>query len=57
MVAQIAPEYFTAVKDIKRQREGRMKEVVMMASQGRTRDALEVLDQNKKINFYRNCGA
>jgi len=53
-VAQIAPEYSTAVNDIKRQREGWMKEVVMMAAQGRTGEALEALDQNKKINFYQS---
>ena len=53
-VVQIAPDFSTSVNDIKRQREGWMKEVVMMAAQGRTGEALEALDQNKKINFYQN---
>ena len=31
-----------------------MREVVTMAAQGHTGEALEALEQNKKINFYQN---
>ena len=53
-VAKIAPQYSTAIEDIKRQREDWMKETVMLAAQGRTGEALEVLQQKEKINFYQN---
>jgi len=53
-VAQIAPQYSTAVEDIKRQREDWMKEVVKDAAQGKTGEALEKLDQKGKINIYQN---
>jgi len=53
-VAKIDLNYSTLVKDIVRQREEWMREVVTLAAQGRTGDALEALDQNKKINFYQN---
>jgi len=53
-VAQIAPQYSTAVEDIKRQREDWMKETVKLAAQGKTNEALEALDQKGKINFYQN---
>ncbi len=53
-VAKIAPEYSTVIEDIKRQREGWMKEVVKEAAQGRTGEALEVLEQHNKVNIYQN---
>ena len=53
-VAQIAPEYSTVVKDIWRQREEWMREVVTMAAQGKTGEALEALEQKNKINFYQD---
>ena len=53
-IAQIAPLYSTVMQDIKRQREDWMKEVVMMAAQGKTEAALETLDEHKKINIYGN---
>lgn len=53
-VAKIAPEYSTVVENIWRQREEWMQRVVTMAAQGRTGEALEALDQNKKIDFYHN---
>ena len=53
-VAEIAPQYSTVVKDIRRQREDWMKDVVQSAAQGFTQEALEALDQNKKINIYQN---
>ena len=54
-IAKIAPQYSTAVEDIKRQREDWMKEAVKMAAQGKTGEALEVLDQKNKINLYQNA--
>ena len=51
-VIKIAPENSTVMKNIWRQREEWMKETVMLAAQGRTGEALEALEQNKKINFY-----
>ncbi len=53
-VAQIAPQYSTAVEDIKRQREDWMKETVKLAAQGKTGEALENLDEKGKINIYQN---
>ena len=53
-VAEIAPQYSTAVEDIKRQREDWMKEVVKDAAQGNTGEALEKLDQKGKIHIYQN---
>ncbi len=53
-VAQIAPQYSTAVEDIKRQREDWMKEVVKDAAQGKTGEALEKLDEKGKIYIYQN---
>src|SRR5208337_1344068 len=53
-IAKIAPQYSTAVEDIKRQREDWMKEVVKDAAQGKTGEALEKLDQKGKINIYQN---
>jgi len=54
-VAQVAPQYSTAVEDIKRQREDWMKEVVKDAAQGKTGEALEKLDQKGKIDFHNNA--
>jgi len=54
-VAKIAPQYSTAVEDIKRQREEWMRGVVKSAAQGRTGEALEALDQKNKINIYQNA--
>jgi len=53
-VAKITPQYSTAVEDIKRQREDWMKDVVKLAAQGKTGEALEALDQKNKINIYQN---
>ena len=53
-VAQIAPEYSTAIETIWRQRQEWMREVVTMAAQGKTGEALEALDQKNKINFYQS---
>ena len=54
-IIQIAPEYASVVEDIKRQRDDWMKEVVKVAAQGHTNEALEVLDQHKKINVYQDA--
>jgi ATP-dependent exoDNAse (exonuclease V) alpha subunit len=54
-IAQLAPQFSTVVEDIKRQREGWMKEVVKEAAQGHTIKALETLDEHKKINVYENA--
>ncbi len=54
-VSQIAPEFATVVEDIKRQRDGWMKEVVKAAAQGRTDEALESLDKHDKINIYQSA--
>ena len=51
-VAKVAPQYSTAVEDIKRQREEWMKEVVKAAAQGKTGEALETLEKKGKIDFY-----
>ena len=51
-VAQIAPEHSTVIQEIWRQKEEWMQETVTLAAQGKTGEALEALDQNKKINFY-----
>ncbi len=53
-VAKIAPEYSTVVENIWRQREEWMQKTVTLAAQGKTGEALEALDHNKKIDFYRN---
>ena len=54
-VIQIAPEYASVMEDIKRQREGWMKEVVKEAAQGHTGQALESLEEHKKIAVYHNA--
>jgi len=54
-IAQIAPEYSTVVEDIKRQRDGWMKEVVKEAAQGHIAKALDALAEHKKINIYENA--
>ncbi len=54
-IAQMAPQYSTAVEDIKRQREEWMKETVKLAAQGKTGEALEKLEEKRKINFYNNA--
>ena len=54
-VARVAPQYSTVVEDIKRQRDEWMRDVVKSAAQGRTGEALEVLDHNNKINIYQNA--
>ncbi len=54
-VIEIAPEYASVVEDIKRQRDGWMKEVVKSAAQGHTSEVLETLDQHKKINVYQDA--
>jgi ATP-dependent exoDNAse (exonuclease V) alpha subunit len=51
-VAQIAPQYSSVMEDIKRQREDWMKDVVKLAAQGKTGEALEALDGRNKINIY-----
>ena len=40
-IIEIAPEYSSVVEDIKRQRDGWMKEIVKSAAQGHTSEALE----------------
>lgn len=54
-VIEIAPEYASVVEDIKRQREGWMKEVVKEAARGHTQEVIEILDQHKKINIYQDA--
>ena len=54
-IIKIAPEYSSVVEDIKRQRDGWMKEVVKSAAQGHTNEAIEVLDQHKKICVYQDA--
>ena len=52
---KVAPEYSSAVVDIRRQREPWMKEIVTEAAQGHVEKSLEALDKRGKINVYSNA--